>query len=120
MPGSTYTRRPRGRRPCVARASFARSAYSAGPKYSTSPSLRVRRGQQRDQRGFVEREAIVGRDVVGGRGVVHVSPSLASSQSNTGRHSVSRWREAKKPSWPMRALPASAGVYQRDSRAAFG
>ena len=88
---------------------------------------RVRRPrcQQRNERAFVEREAIVRRDVIGGRarsvgGAQGESPSLPSIQSSTGRHRVSRCREAKNPSWPMRFDAASAGEYQRDSRAAFG
>src|SRR6187431_2111242 len=85
------------------------------------------RGQHPHERGFVEREPVIGGDVIGGRaGIAHEFipgeriPSVESSQSKTGRHNVSRWREAKKPSCPMRCEPTSAGVYQRASRAAFG
>jgi hypothetical protein len=79
------------------------------------------RRQQPDQRGLVEREPVIGCYVVGGaRRLGHAAAVVPSIQSSTGRHKVSRCRDAKKPSWPMRLEPASAGEYQRVSRAAFG
>ncbi len=69
--------------------------------------VRLARRQQADERLLGQGHAVIGRDAIAGRAsglrvLAHAdAPSFASIQSTTGRHSVSRCREEKKPSCPV-------------------